>query len=132
MINSVHQKFPLKIQILAKSSMTKYNLSMKEETIKLIEKLRDMKQILMQEGFVIDGLFGSYARGDFSKESDVDILYHVGKPFMQKYQGFAALHRLDEIKKFLSKELKKKIDLAPKNSLSRTGKQFILPEVLSL
>ena len=105
---------------------------MKEETIKLIEKLRDMKQILMQEGFVIDGLFGSYARGDFSKESDVDILYHVEKSFMQKHQGFAALHRLDEIKKFLSTEIGKKIDLAPKNSLSETGKKFILSEVVNV
>ncbi len=105
---------------------------MKEETIKLIEKLRDMKQILMQEGFVIDGLFGSYARGDFSKESDVDILYHVEKSFMQKHQGFTALHRLDEIKKFLSTEIGKKIDLAPKNSLSETGKKFILSEVVNV
>jgi len=50
-----------------------------------------MKQILMQEGFVIDGLFGSYARGDFSKESDVDILYHVEKPFMQKASGLCSV-----------------------------------------
>ena len=112
--------------------MTKYNLSMKQETEKLILKLRELKQVLWREGFVIDGLFGSYARGDFTKESDVDILYHVEKTFIEKYRGFSALHRLDEIKKFLSKELEKKIDLAPKNSLSGTGKQFILPEVLSL
>jgi hypothetical protein len=105
---------------------------MKQETELLIHQLRDLKQVLLSEGFVIDGLFGSYARGDFTKESDVDILYHVEKPFMQKHQGFAALHRLDEIKKFLSKEIGKKIDLAPRNSLSETGKKFILPEVVNV
>jgi len=112
--------------------MTKYNLSMKQETETLILKLRELKQVVLTEGFVIDGLFGSYARGDFTKESDVDILYHVEKPFIQKHRGFAALHRLDEIKKFLAKELGKKIDLAPKNSLSKTGEKFILPEVLNV
>jgi len=120
------------IENLAKFSTTKYNLSMKQETENLIIKLRELKEALLTEGFVIDGLFGSYARGDFTKESDVDILYHVEKPFIEKYRGFSALHRLDEIKKFLSQELEKKIDLAPKNSLSRTGKRFILPEVLNV
>ena len=40
----------------------------------VIEKLESLKPKLREEGFEVVGLFGSFARGDFSDSSDVDIL----------------------------------------------------------
>lgn len=96
----------------------------------MFEKIRSLKDILKSDGFIIDGVFGSYARDDFNSDSDVDILYHLEKPFLDKYRGFAGLSRLSEIKEFLAKEIQKDVDIAPKDGLSNTGKKYILSEVI--
>ena len=43
---------------------------MKKEDI--LTKLKELKQIYAQEGFVIYGLFGSYARDEQNQNSDID------------------------------------------------------------
>jgi predicted nucleotidyltransferase len=96
----------------------------------ILIRLKNIKLELLEDGFIIDGLFGSYARGDFTKDSDVDILYHLNNKFYEKYSGFIGFSKLDEIKEYISNSLGKKIDLAPKNNLSTTGKKYILPEVI--
>jgi len=96
----------------------------------IIAKLKELKIIFLNDGFFIDGVFGSYARGDFDNNSDIDILYHLENPFFEKYSGFIGFKRLDEIKNKLNRELNKNIDLAPINNLSKTGKEFILSEVI--
>ncbi len=101
---------------------------MKRETVELLDTLRELKESLRKEGFVIDALFGSYARGDFGPESDIDLLYHIEKPFIERYPGFRAVSRLDEIKRMLAQKLGKSIDLAPSNNLTKTGQKFILAE----
>jgi len=93
-----------------------------------LDKLREIKKRLGREGFVIDGLFGSFARGEEGPESDLDLLYHVEPSFLRRYRGFAALARLETIKAQLAKELGRPVDLAPSNNLSETGKRFILEE----
>ena len=105
---------------------------MKKETRELLEKLRPIKNRLQREGFVIDALFGSYARGDFGPHSDVDLLYHVEGAFLQKHRGFRALLRLNEIKALLAEELGASVDLAPTNNLSKTGRRFILSEAIDV
>ena len=96
----------------------------------MIEKVKVLKEILRRDGFVIDGIFGSYARGDYTDKSDVDILYHLDKTFLDKYSGFIGFKRLDEIKSIISKAINKEIDLAPQNNLSSTAKKYILKDVL--
>ena len=96
----------------------------------ILEKIKVLKTVLIKDGFIIDGIFGSYARGDYSDKSDVDILYHLDKTFLDKYSGFIGFKRLDEIKKVISKSVNKEIDLAPLNNLSSTAKKYILKDVL--
>ncbi len=96
----------------------------------LIKKIKLLKQPLEKDGFVIDGFFGSYARNDYHFSSDVDLLYHLDRIFLEKYKGFAGFKRLDEIKMFLENELGKKVDLAPKNNLSQTAKKYILKDAV--
>ena len=96
----------------------------------ILKQLVSLKQILLSDGFIIDGVFGSFARDEDTKDSDVDILYHLNAKFYEQYSGFIGFKKLDEIKEFISKTLNKKIDLAPKTNLSRTAKKYILNEVL--
>ncbi|KIM11753.1 MAG: hypothetical protein KU38_06165 [Sulfurovum sp. FS08-3] len=96
----------------------------------IFNKIKQLKTILIKEGFVIDGIFGSYARGDYTDKSDVDILYHLEEPFFGKYTGFVGFSKLDEIKEMISKEIHKDVDIASKNGLSKTGEKYILSEVV--
>lgn len=96
----------------------------------LYNKVKSLKLKLQEEGFIIDGIFGSYARGENTSQSDVDILYHLDNKFYESNIGFAGFKKLDEIKNYISQILNKKIDLAPKNNLSKTAKKYILSEVI--
>jgi hypothetical protein len=96
----------------------------------LLQTLKTLKPSLQKEGFIIDGIFGSYARGDFTENSDVDILYHLEPLFMEKYGGFIGFKKLNDIKVQISSLLKKDVDLAPINNLSETGKKYILSEIV--
>ena len=97
---------------------------------KILSAVQSLKQELQKEGFVIDGIFGSYARNEESQSSDLDILYHLDESFYNKYRGFIGFKRLDEIKAFISEKTDRKIDLAPKNNLSKTAQKYILSEVI--
>jgi len=96
----------------------------------ILKKLKILKKELAYEGFIIEGIFGSYARGDQNEKSDVDILYHLNQTFLDKNRGFIGFKKLNDIKKHISKQLGKKIDLAPKNNLSKTGEKYILNEMV--
>lgn len=96
----------------------------------IFENIKSLKEILQNDGFIIDGVFGSYARNENLKDIDVDILYHLDKIFYDKYSSFIGFKKLDEIKQFISKKLDKKIDLAPFSNLSQTAKNHILKDVI--
>jgi len=96
----------------------------------ILKKLKLLKKSLISEGFIIDGIFGSYARGDFSNDSDVDILYHLDDTFYKNNMGFMGFKRINEIKHMLSEYIEKKVDFAPKNNLSKTAKKYILKDVI--
>ena len=98
--------------------------------IYIFNKIKSLKDTLKSDGFIIDGIFGSYARDEYTKDSDVDILYHLNEIFYKKYSGFIGFKKLDEIKKIISTTIDKKIDLAPKNNLSKTAQKYILDEVV--
>lgn len=96
----------------------------------LITKLKKLKPFLEKEGFVIDGLFGSYARGEQIRTSDIDLLYHLDSMFLEQFGGFIGFKKLDEIKKVIEKELDLRVDLAPSNNLSKTAQKYILRDVI--
>lgn len=96
----------------------------------LLRKIKLLKPVYEKEGFVIDGIFGSYARGEQTPQSDVDILYHLKQPFFEKSQGFLGFKKLDDIKQNISKVLGIDVDIAPKNNLSRSGKKHIMRDIL--
>jgi len=46
----------------------------------VLNTLRQLKPVLKKEGITLLGVFGSYARGDYTAQSDVDILYDIDDP----------------------------------------------------
>ena len=97
----------------------------------VFEKLRDLKITFQKDGINILGVFGSYARGDYTNNSDIDILYEIQdiQEFMKKHQGFSAFSKLADTKDFLKKALNKEVDFVDKDTLNEIGKEFILKEV---
>ena len=80
--------------------------------------IAEKKKQYLQEGFEIIGIFGSYARGDANKYSDIDIAYKLDfDTFDKQFKGdFSKLLRIEEIKNELQKLLHLKVDLISMNS----------------
>src|SRR3989344_5502245 len=68
----------------------------------IIEKIKQEKEKLKEKGVKKIGLFGSYAKGNPKKNSDIDILITFEKIDFDNYM---------EVMFFLKKLLKRKIDL---------------------
>ena len=89
----------------------------------IINKLKEHKEELCKKYNIVSiGVFGSYARGEATPESDVDVLveYDVTPGF------FVFLELEDE----LSKIFNKKIDLVTKPALKTLIKDRILRETV--
>lgn len=85
------------------------------------EKLKDLKPLL-QERYSVDeiGYFGSYATGNYSANSDIDILVSFKKPL-----GWSFF----DLKDFLEESLGHKVDLVPRNALKEQVRSSILEHV---
>ena len=98
------------------------------ENENILKKIEILKSKLIKEGFIIDGIFGSVLRS--KNFNDIDLLYHLDDKFFSQNRGYRGFKKLEEIKGFLQNHLGKKIDLAPIDNLSRTGKKYILKDVI--
>lgn len=96
----------------------------------IMEKIKKLKLKYAPRGFIILGVFGSYARGDNTQSSDIDILYEMDEQFYNRYPGWSVYPIIDEIQQQMQEELNHKVDLANKNALNEIGRKYILPEVV--
>ena len=95
------------------------------------EKLKTLKERYKKEGFIIVGIVGSYARGEATSKSDIDILYEIDyKNFLNNYDGFKSFKRLEEIKNELTAVFGKNVDLINKKTLNEIGQKYILKDVI--
>ena len=95
----------------------------KEEILQILKELKPKYEA---EGFEILGLFGSYARGEATESSDVDILIDTKKEFLDKYRGFQAFAKFDDIKEELKAVLHKEIDFVDRQGLLQRGNEYIV------
>ena len=86
----------------------------------ILSKLKELKPAYAEEGLILLGLFGSYAKDTQTKFSDIDVAYKLDyDKFSQKHKGgFAKLLRIDDIKKELESIFKTPIDLVPDTNKS--------------
>lgn len=86
----------------------------------------EKKILVMLEKFFIDnkvkkaGIFGSYARGEQTKNSDIDILIEISDKF--------SLLDLARMKRAIEKKLKKQVDLVEYSTLHPAIKEVALRE----
>ena len=69
-------------------------------------------------------IFGSYARGEQSQKSDLDLLIMFSQPY--------SLWDLLDVKEFLSAKLRLKVDLVPKDSIKPILKEQITQEAIPI
>lgn len=96
----------------------------------IIATLKALQPTYKQEGILLLGIFGSYARDEQNAKSDIDILIETTPQFLQKYKGFRAFSRLDDIKHELEKIFSKEIDLVDKEGLKQHNNAHILESTL--
>jgi hypothetical protein len=89
-----------------------------------IKKILSAHKLEFREKYGVKeiGIFGSFAREENKKNSDIDILIELGKPM-----GFFKFIRLE---RRLSELLGAKVDLVTKNALKPYIGQRILAEVI--
>jgi len=91
---------------------------------KIDKKLFNKIQIILKKNKIKKaGIFGSYARGEQRKNSDIDILIQPRKDMGFSFAGL-------EIE--LSKKLKKKVDLITYNSINHLLKERILNQEVKI
>jgi hypothetical protein len=91
--------------------------------MKILTFLLDHKETLRERfGVTQIGLFGSYARGEATEESDVDIAVEIDAP--NKFRSFFGL------KYYLETNLYPKIDLGIESTLKPIAKEFVSKEII--
>ncbi len=96
----------------------------------ILTYLKEIKPLLEQDGIVSLGLFGSFAQNENNKNSDIDILIETSDTFINRYRGFEAFIKLEELRENISKKFHKKVDIFDKNSPNSRVKDIILKEVI--
>ncbi len=89
----------------------------------VLTELKANKTKLHDLGVKEIGLFGSYARNEQTPESDIDILVEFS-------EGRKSFHAYMQLKLFLERLFKKKVDLVIKEAVRPELKQDILEDVI--
>jgi predicted nucleotidyltransferase len=97
--------------------------------LRTINQLKSRITLLMpvlKENYRVESLeiFGSYTRGEQSQKSDLDLLITFSAAY--------SLWDLLDVKEFLTKKLRLKVDLVPKDSLKPLLKEQITQEAIPI
>ncbi len=96
----------------------------------ILNYLSQQKNSFSEDGITILGLFGSFARDEANAQSNIDILIDTNATFLEKYRGFQAFIRLDEIKEQLKNDLHYEIDMIDKQGLLQHNNHYILEKAI--
>jgi predicted nucleotidyltransferase len=97
-----------------------------------MKTLQEIKQVLSQQKSLLEeryritqvGIFGSYARGEQTETSDVDLLVD--------YHQAPTLFQLVELRSYLSDLMGLNVDLVTKNGLKPRIRERVLSEVVNV
>ncbi len=112
------------LRLREKKADEEFDLTLKDKNKRVIGSIKQkIIKILIQNKIKRAGVFGSYARGEGRKNSDIDILIEPPKNMGFAFAGL-------EIQ--LSKALKKKVDLVSYNGISPYLKEKILKQEIRI
>ena len=97
-------------------------MKIKDKQLQKIAKIA--VPILKKNGVVKAGIFGSYARGEAKKRSDIDLLI--------QFKGRKSYFNLLDLEEELQKRLKKKIDLITYKSVNPYLKEYIFKDEVKI
>jgi uncharacterized protein len=87
----------------------------------ILLKLKELKPALYENYSVMEiGLFGSFSKGNYTDDSDIDLLVELEKPIGWKFFSL-------EI--YLESIFGRKVDLVTKNALREQIKEDILQQI---
>ncbi len=98
----------------------------------ILDTLHNFNDKYKDSGFEFISLFGSYARGTEDIFSDIDLTYKINYNKFYKDNAFAQLEKIQEIKKNLEKQFRKKIDLIPANTTNKIILSTLLEEQIMI
>ena len=98
----------------------------------ILNTLHNFNDKYKDSGFEFISLFGSYARGTEDIFSDIDLTYKINYNKFYKDNAFAQLEKIQEIKKNLEKQFRKKIDLIPANTTNKIILSTLLEEQIMI
>jgi predicted nucleotidyltransferase len=96
------------------------------KTLEKIKKILEAHKKEIENKYKVDeiGIFGSYVRGEKTKNSDLDVLVAFKEPI--------GMFKFLELEEYLQKLLKVKIDLVSKKALKPRIGEHILQEVVMI
>ena len=96
------------------------------KTLEELKQILSQNKLLLQEHYQVTqlGIFGSYARGEQTPDSDVDVLID--------YEHAPTLFKLVELQDFLSSLTGLRVDVVTKNGLKPRIRERVLSEVVYL
>ncbi len=115
-------------EVAGRDDSSKESVAYDRKTI--LKKLRQIKKKYEKNGFVILGIFGSYARNEENESSDLDILYELSSDFRAKFKGFKAIAEINRIKEELENHFGMKIDLVDRSTQNSSEHNTILDEAV--
>jgi len=90
----------------------------------IVEYLKKNKRFLYDRfGVIRMGIFGSFVRGEQASSSDIDMIVDIEKARKN-------IHNFLQLKRFLEKELEKKIDLGFESSLKPIVRNKIREQII--
>jgi len=98
---------------------------MKKQSKEIEEIKRKIVPLLKKNKVVRAGIFGSYARGEQKKNSDIDILIEINNNALSLLGFIAIKHKMEEI-------LSKKVDLVEYNVIKSLIKERVLNEEIRI
>lgn len=84
--------------------------------------------VAKQNGITYLGLFGSYARGEQKKDSDVDLLVD----FDPNHYKHMSLFNLIDVEDKISQVLSKTVDLIPYDSLNKYVRPYAMKDLITI
>ncbi len=91
----------------------------------LLQYLKEIKPQLQQRGIAKLGLFGSYARGDESVYSDIDIAIGKSSDFLHQKNAYDYFEEIAELRKMIRQQFHRTIDIFDLDSDSGFKKSIV-------